>query len=131
MILLSDKKSKSFIPFFTSPGLTFISGRFNPRPFFSKVSLAVFSAILEAFSPCKIFVASLANNILSLFISFSLLQISSILPVLISVKKYKNFLTSRSSVFLQNCQYSYELNKFSFNQTAPFSVLPIFALMPK
>ena len=81
-----------------------ISGNSDPKPPLSKVSFAVFSAFLEAVSPCRIFVASLANKIFRLFMFFSLSKIFLISLISISVKKFINFLTSRSSVFLQNCQ---------------------------
>ena len=69
VILFLDKKFKKLIPCLTSNDFIFISGRFELKPVPSKVSLAVNSAFLDAFSPCKIFVASIAKIILSLLIS--------------------------------------------------------------
>ena len=50
-----------------------------------------------------------------------------ILFIFRSVNNFKKLITSLSSVFLQNCQYSYGESIFLFNQIAPFSVFPIFA----
>ena len=108
---IGDKKGINrygsfYIPMDESLSRTVIdfSGRPELSPPFSNVSFAVCSALFEASSPCKILVASLASNIFNLLIFFSSLTISSILLGLISVKKFKNFFTSLSSVFLQNCQ---------------------------
>ena len=59
-------------------------------------------ATLNSASPCNIEVALLASKIFNSLILSSL--IFSISSTLISVKIFKNFKTSRSSIFLQNCQ---------------------------
>ena len=48
------------------------------------------------------------------------------LSTIISVKSFKNFITSSSLVFRQNCQKSNTEIYFSDNQIAPVEVLPIF-----
>ena len=85
-ILFLDKNSIKLTPSFISDALILMCGKSEPKTFFSKVSLAVFSAILEAFLPCRISVALLAKIILSLLISFSLSLILFISSVSISVK---------------------------------------------
>ena len=66
-ILFFDKKSKRFIPLSKSFNLILNSGRLDPSPLFTKVSLAVFSALIEALLPWRIFVASFAKIIFNEF----------------------------------------------------------------
>ena len=84
------------------------------------ISLAELKAFLDFSFPCASSVILLANKILASFISspssFSSLDISL---RSISVNNLRNFITSSSTVFLQNCQKSKTGKYSSDNQIAP------------
>ena len=74
------------------------------------------------------FVTSFAKIILASFNSTPFNCCNLLISVIgISVNSFKNFITSKSSVFLQYCQKSQSDNCSTFSQTAPLAVLPIFA----
>ena len=77
-------------------------GKFDPLEFSENVSLAIFSAFIDSFLPCSIWVVLFASKIFNwlIFLFFKI----SILFKSTSVKNFKNLITSLSSVFLQNCQ---------------------------
>ena len=79
-----------------------IDGKLSPSVFSAKVCWAVSLEILASSLLCNIVVVSLANKIFNSLISLFL--VFSISSIEISVKIFKNFKTSRSSIFLQNCQ---------------------------
>ena len=99
-----DSKTRSTILIFSFIFLDWIIifGKFAPIEFPEKASFAAYSEFLAACFPWSISVVLLASNIFNSLISLDLNF--SISLISISVKIFKNFITSLSSTFLQNCQ---------------------------